>query len=165
MLSLLFALLGSDVPAGGVTVAVFTRLPVALDITVPVALNVTVSPGMIVINSLMLPAPFALLQLEVPVAVQVQVTPPIDAGKVSTTRAPVATFGPAFVIVILYVMLEPGIAVLEAGKSTLVMLKSATGALTAVLEVPVLLLGSASGVSLETCAVFVNGSGPRLPVM
>ena len=140
--------------AAGLTVAVFTRLPVALDITVPVALNVTVSPGMIVINSLMLPAPFALLQLEVPVAAHVHVTPLIVAGKLSITFAPAAALGPALVITILYVTCVPGIAVLEAGKSVFVNPKSAIGEFNDVPTVAVLLPAAGSGVSLLTVAVF-----------
>ena len=101
----------------------------------------------------MLPAPLA-GQLEPALAVQVQLMPVIVTGKLSTTFAPIASLGPAFETTILYVIAVPGIAVLEAGKSVFVRLRSATGAFNEVAAVAVLLSGAGSGVSLETLTVF-----------
>jgi hypothetical protein len=100
LLSPLFALLGSDVPTGGVTVAVLTRLPVALAITVPVAVKVIVPPLATLTVALMSPVPEA-GQLEPALALQVHVTPVIVAGKLSITFAPFASLGPAFETTIL----------------------------------------------------------------
>lgn len=100
LLSALLFELGSEVPAGGVTVALFTKLPVALATIVPVAKNVSVPPFKTLTVALILPVPDA-GQLEPELAVQVQVTPVMVAGKLSSTFAPVAALGPALVTVIL----------------------------------------------------------------
>ena len=100
LLSALLFEVGSEVPAGGVTVAELTKLPVALARIVPVAKNVSVPPLSTSTFVLILPVPDA-GQLEPLLAVHVQVIPVIFAGKLSTTFAPTAALGPALVTVIL----------------------------------------------------------------
>ena len=100
LLSPLLFELGSLVPAGGVTVAVLTKFPVALEITKPLAIKVIVPPFKISTLALMLPVPLA-GQLEPALAVHVQVTPVMVAGKLSTTFAPTAALGPALPTIIL----------------------------------------------------------------
>ena len=106
-LALLFAVLGSVIAAGGVTVAVFDRVPEALMSSVPVAVNVAVPPTSRFTVWLMFPEPLAAAQLEPPEATHVHVTPVRLAGKVSATVAPVAADGPALLTVIVYVTGEP----------------------------------------------------------
>jgi hypothetical protein len=100
LLSPLLFELGSDVPAGGVTVALLTRFPVALATTKPLATKISVPPLTTSTVVLMLPVPLA-GQLEPVSALQVQVTPVIVAGKLSITFAPIAALGPALDTVIL----------------------------------------------------------------
>src|SRR5580658_6173724 len=88
--------LGSVVPAGGVTVAVFTRLPVSDANAVPVTVKTTELPApaaMFTVDARLLPLPVA-------VVLDVQVTPVSNAEIVSATLAPVTLLGPTSVTVI-----------------------------------------------------------------
>jgi hypothetical protein len=154
--SVLVAAVGSVVPTGGAAVAVLTSEPVAAGSIVPVAVKVTVPLAGRSTVAAMFPLPLA-GQTAPPAATQVQVTPVIDAGKLSVTVAPRAVLGPALVAVIVYVIAVPGVAV--AAPSVLVMDRSATGEPTEVEAVAVLFAETASAVVLETVAVFTIGSG------
>src|SRR5438093_828250 len=121
--ALLFARLGSVIPPGGVTVAVFDRVPEALMLSVPVAVNVTVLPEMRFTIWLMFPEPLGAPQLEPAEAVHVQVIVVSAAGKGSVTIAPVTRLGPALVTAIVYVTGFPAPAV--AWPSVLVIDRSA----------------------------------------
>ena len=158
LLSPLLFELGSDVPTGGVTLAVLIRFPVALATTKPVAVKVRVPPFKTSTFALIFPEPLA-GQLEPALAAQVQLTPVMVAGKLSTTVAPIAALGPALLTTILYVICVPGMAVLEAGKSVLVKDRSAIGEPNEVLAWAVLLLALGSGVSVLTVAMLDTGSG------
>ena len=58
--ALLLALLGSVVPAGGVTVTVLTRLPVAVELVAATTVKVAVPPdARLTLLVLMLPVPLA----------------------------------------------------------------------------------------------------------
>jgi hypothetical protein len=96
---------GSVVPTGTATDAVFERVPVAEDATVPVTVNVAVEPLFRSIDRLMLPLfPEAGAPQLLPVAngetEQLHVAPVNAAGKVSLTFAPVTSEGPLFVTTI-----------------------------------------------------------------
>src|SRR5262245_59341792 len=84
---LLLVAFGSLVPAGAVTVAVFTRLPVADDNAVPLTVNTTELPApaaMFTTAARLFVAPVAPLVTEaLPVVLDVQVTPVRLAGIVS----------------------------------------------------------------------------------
>ena len=97
--AVLFAGVGSVTPAGGATVAVLARLPVAAAAIRPVTVNVTVAPTGRLTVVLMLPLPLA-VHVPPPVPVHVQVTPLSDAGMVSATVAAVTAEGPALVAAI-----------------------------------------------------------------
>ena len=86
---------GSVTPAGAVTVAVFTKLPVALGETVALTLNVAIPPAGKVTAVLMFPLPEAAPQAPPEEPAQVQLTPVRAAGKASVTVAPVTPLGPA----------------------------------------------------------------------
>jgi hypothetical protein len=105
--ALLFAMLGSVIPAGGITVAVFDRVPEALMSSVPVAVNVAVPPTSRLTVWLMFPEPLAAAQLDPADAVHVHATPERLAGKLSTTEAPATPDGPALLAVIVYVTGDP----------------------------------------------------------
>src|SRR2546423_1714471 len=88
----------SVVPAGAVTVAVLTRLPVSDDWAVPLTVKMTELPApaaMLTSALRLLPEPLApLVTLAVPVVLEVQVTPVKPAGMVSATAAPTTLLGP-----------------------------------------------------------------------
>lgn len=86
---------GSTTGGAATTVAVLLKVPVAAAESVPVAVNVTEPPTGKLTVALMLPEPDA-EQVAPPAPTQVQVTPVIDAGKVSATIEPGALLGPAF---------------------------------------------------------------------
>ena len=87
--ALLLPATGSVGEAGAVTVAVFDSVPVAAGLSVPVAVYVTVPPGGSSTGRLMnVSPPVIAQQLAPPVAEQVQLTRPREAGKVSATVAP-----------------------------------------------------------------------------
>jgi hypothetical protein len=104
---------GSVVPAGGVTVAVLTRFPVAEASTVPLTVKTTELPapaGTLTVAARLLPDPLPpLLMLAPPVTLLVQVTLVKFAGSVSATIAPTALLGPLLVTVIVYVSGLPGV--------------------------------------------------------
>src|SRR5262245_46741723 len=87
---------GSVVPAGGVTVAVLVKVPLAVGATVPVALKTTPAPPGRLTVVAMLPVPLAAPQLPTPATLgwQVQVTFCSVGGKVSATGAPTTSLGP-----------------------------------------------------------------------
>src|ERR1700751_4740542 len=92
--AVLLAVLESVVPAGAVTVAVFTRLPVAEDRAVPDTVKTTelAGPpcGILTVALRLLPEPLPPLLTEaLPVVEEVQVTPVSVDGMVSATVAPV----------------------------------------------------------------------------
>src|SRR5438477_475121 len=101
--ALLLLVLGSVVPAGAVTVAVFTRLPVAAGLAVPVTVKTTELPApaaMLTVALRLLPKPLPPLVTEaVPVVLEVHVTPVRLAGRVSATVAPMTLLGPLLVTV------------------------------------------------------------------
>src|SRR5436309_1571400 len=75
---------GSVTSDGGVTTAVFTRLPVAEGLTVPCTRKVAVPPASrLTVVEILLPEPLGDPQLEPEDAVHVQVTPVISEGTVS----------------------------------------------------------------------------------
>ncbi len=151
--ALLLAGVGSVTPTGAAMVAVLLRAP-APD-TVPLAMNVTDAPAGRFTVVLMFPAPLA-AQLAPAVALQVQVTPPSAAGKLSTTVAPTTAVGPLLVATIVYVTVAASLTL--ATPSVLVMLRSAVG-VTGVLMVTLLLPATGSAVELVTVAEFTTGAG------
>ena len=86
---------GSSTPAGGATLAVFARVPVAAGAMVPVSTNVALPPASRSTLAAMSPLPFA-GQAEPTDAVQVQLAAVTLGGKVSVTAAAVTAAGPAF---------------------------------------------------------------------
>lgn len=92
--SLLLAVFGSGIFAGGVTVTVLLKLPVASLRTVPFSLKVAVALGNKFTVVLMLPVPLAAPQLPPALAVQVQEILVSLVGIVSVTVAPVTVLGP-----------------------------------------------------------------------
>ena len=95
----LFPGFGSVVPAGAVTVAVFTRLPEALGEIVHVAVNMAEPPTGILTTALILLTPEA-GPVAPPAYAAVHVIPVIAAGKLSVTIAPVTSLGPPLVTII-----------------------------------------------------------------
>src|SRR6516225_10242842 len=96
-LALLLAGLGSVTPAGAVTVAVLSRVPVAEGLTWTVKVKVTLAPAG---RSTVVPRapapPVGPVTAPPPVApVNAQLPPVAAAGKGSTTLAPVTAPGPA----------------------------------------------------------------------
>ncbi len=91
---------GSVVPAGGATVAVLARVPMASGATVPVATKVADAPAGRSTVVAMGPEPLAVPQTPPSVALHVHVTPVSTAGNVSLTGAPVTVLGPALATVI-----------------------------------------------------------------
>src|SRR5215471_8860408 len=85
---------GSVTPAGAVTVAVLTRLPVAPALMVSVTVKVTEPPTGRLTVSLMAPVPDAAPQVPplVPAHVQLRAVTPVGSG--SATVAPVTALGP-----------------------------------------------------------------------
>jgi hypothetical protein len=95
--AVLLAAIGSATPAGGATVTALLRLPgAALGSTVATAVNVTEPPGGMVTKALIHPLPVA-GQLAPAPAAHVHVGLISSVGKLSTTCAPFARLGPAFV--------------------------------------------------------------------
>ena len=92
--ALLFPGVGSVTVAGGVTVAVFTKFPVAVDSTVPVIVKVALPPAARLTVVLMSPLPLAAPPEPAPTYTAVQVAPVSVAGIVSVIVAPVTKLGP-----------------------------------------------------------------------
>ena len=92
--ALLFPGVGSVTVAGGVTVAVFTKFPVAVDSTVPVIVKVALPPDARLIAVAMFPLPLAAPLDPAPTYAAVQVAPLILAGIASAIVAPVTKLGP-----------------------------------------------------------------------
>jgi len=88
---------GSSVPAGGATVAVLTRSPVAVVANVAVKVKVTWPFTAKFSPVLMSSVPPISAQLEPAVASQFQFTLPSVTGKSSITVAPATALGPALV--------------------------------------------------------------------
>src|SRR5438876_636288 len=86
---------GSVTPPGGVTVAVFTRVPLALGDRVAVTVKVTEPPAGKPTVLLILPEPEA-GHVPPPAPTHVQFANMIAAGNVSVTFEPGALLGPAF---------------------------------------------------------------------
>ena len=95
---------GSVCPPPAVTVAVFTRSPVALGLTVPLTVMVRKLPAPVLmftpVKDTALPTEALAPQLAVPVATQFAVTPVMFAGTASATLAPVAFDGPVLLTTI-----------------------------------------------------------------
>src|SRR5436305_1723293 len=108
---------GSVVPAGAVTVAVLTRLPVAAGLAVPVTVKTTALPvpaARLTVAARRLPTPVApLVTAALPALLEVHVTPDKMVGRVSATPAPTTLTGPRLVTVIVYVTTLPGVYVAE----------------------------------------------------
>src|SRR4051812_5919946 len=93
----LLPVLGSVVPAGGVTVAVFVSVPVAAGLSVPVTTMRTPLPACrFTVRLMLLPVPLGVPQLAfAPLTLaQVQVTLVSAAGTVSVIATPVTSLGP-----------------------------------------------------------------------
>ena len=125
----LFPGVGSVVPLGAATVAVFVSVPVAVAEIVPDTVYVAVAPTGSVTVSLMEPVP------EFPhdapeLAAHVQATPVSAAGTESVTVAPTANDGPRFVTTIVYESDVPGTAF--AFESVFVIARSAVRTTTSV---------------------------------
>src|SRR5438045_3217152 len=88
----LLIVLESVVPAGVVTVAVLTRLPVAEERALPLTVKTTELPapdGMLTVAARLLPEPVEpAVTAALPLVLEVQVTLVRAAGKVSATEAP-----------------------------------------------------------------------------
>src|SRR5437867_12828179 len=81
---------GSVTSDGGVTTAVFTRLPVAEGLTAPCARKAPVSPARrLTVGEVLSPEPLGAPQLAPEEAEPVQVSPEIPAGPASLTVPPV----------------------------------------------------------------------------
>ena len=93
--ALLLLVFGSVTPPGAVTVAVFTRLPVALGEIAAETVKVTDPPDGRLTDWLILPEPDA-VQVPPPAPTHVQFADVIAAGNVSVTFEPGALLGPAF---------------------------------------------------------------------
>src|SRR5262245_35579769 len=93
-MSLLLFPFESATPMGGVTLTLFTSVPVAPDGTLAFTVNVSMPPGWTTTEALIVPMPEA-GQLDCALATHVQVTPVSSGGKSSTTCAPLAGLGPA----------------------------------------------------------------------
>ena len=104
--AVLFAAVGSVVPPGRATDAVFDNVPVAVDTTVALIEKVTDPPDRTLTVAEMLPEPDG-GQLEPAEAVHVQVTPERVAGMVSVTVAPTIADGPALDATTVYVSDAP----------------------------------------------------------
>src|SRR5262245_60477310 len=101
---------GSVTPAGGATVAVLTREPVADGLTWTVYVNVTVAPTGRLTVVARAPAPFAgPVTAPPPVkSVAAQLADVTPAGRASDTLAPVTALGPVLLTTIAYVLAVPG---------------------------------------------------------
>jgi hypothetical protein len=152
----LFAGVGSVTAAGTATVAVLTRLPVAIVEIVDVRVNVAVPPGASVTVALMLPLPEA-GQVEPAEAAHVHVAPARLAGNVSVTVAPVTVDGPAFEATIVYVTDVPGTS--PVAPSVFVIDRSAVGVSVSV-SVAELFAGVGSVTPAATAAVALLTSEP-----
>src|SRR5439155_1016744 len=101
--ALLLLVLGSVVPDGAVTLAVFFRSAVAEAGVVPVTVKTTELPApaaTLTVALRLLPEPLPPLVTEaVPVVLDVHVTPVRFAGMESATLAPTTSLGPALVTV------------------------------------------------------------------
>src|SRR5579862_2778950 len=100
----LLAGFGSVTPAGTATVAVLTRLPVAVEGAVPITVKITELPAPAAtfrVAARLLPDPVApAVTVAVPVVLEVQVTPVSVAGTLSATVAAVTLLRPLLVTVI-----------------------------------------------------------------
>ena len=106
----LFAAVGSVIPAATVAVAVLAKVPVAVDAIVAVSVNVAVPLGSRSAVVAMLPDPDA-GHVDPAEAEHVHVAPESVAGSVSAMAVAIAADGPAFEATIVYVTVDPGIAV------------------------------------------------------
>jgi hypothetical protein len=113
------------VPAGGATIPVLSRLPVAAALMFAVTVYVAVPFTSRLTVLLMLPLPLAAAQLEPADATQVHGADVIAAGNVSVTGALVTGLGPLLVTVIVYVVVPPGTYVVVPSVFTID--RSATG--------------------------------------
>src|SRR5262245_12971548 len=91
---------GSGVSAGGATLALLTKVPVAVGSTVPVATKVTKPPAGRSTVVAMSPLPVAVPQLDPGAGLHVHVTSLSTVGNVSVTAAPLTAEGPALATVI-----------------------------------------------------------------
>ena len=121
----LFAGVGSVTPAGTATVAVLTRVPVAVATTVAEIVNVAVAPTGRSTVVAMLPLPLPAAHDPPPAGTHVHVTPLNDAGIVSVTVAADTADGPALLATTVYVTDVPGTSVNEP--SVFVIDRSAVG--------------------------------------
>jgi hypothetical protein len=152
--AVLLAGVGSVVPPGRATLAVFANEPVAVAEIVPVSVNVAVPLASNETDALIEPEPDA-VQEDPADAVHVHVAPEMMPGTVSVTVPPVTTDGPELDATIVYVTEVPGCSVVAP--SVLVMMRSACG-VSVSLSVAVLLAddGSVMPDPTDTDAVFDN---------
>ena len=130
-LALLFAGVGSVVPDGAVTVAVFVIVPVAVDEIVAGTVKVAVPPGSRLTVVAMSPAPDA-GHVEPADATQVHEPSVRFTGAASETFAPTTAVGPALVTTIAYVVVPPAVTPLTP--FVFVMPRSACGKSLSVVE-------------------------------
>src|SRR5258708_6440176 len=112
-MALLLVGLLSVVPAGAVTVAVLTRLPVSDAWAVPLTVKTPELPApaaMLTTALKLLPEPVApLVTLALPVVLEAHAPPVRPAGIASVPDAPTTSLGPLLVTVIVYVTVVPGV--------------------------------------------------------
>jgi hypothetical protein len=154
--ALSFARIGSVVPVGADTVAVFVKGP-PLAVAVPVTITVTLLPtpaSMFAIRLTALPVPESAPHAALPAATHVNDTSVRLLGTVSAIDAPVTSLGPLLVTVSVYVTGVPCTAV--AGP-VLAIARSAAGLISVVTD-PVLFTETGSVVPTggATDAVLVN---------
>jgi hypothetical protein len=90
--------LGSEIPLGGVTVAVFVMLPDVVAVPVTTIVNLFAAPDEIFpVRLILFPLPELVPHDAEPVELQVHETPVIFAGTASAIVAPVTFAGPLFV--------------------------------------------------------------------
>jgi hypothetical protein len=95
--AVLFAGVGSIVPAGIATLAVLVSVPAAASAgTRPLTVKMIEPPAATVTSSSMSPVPAPVPQLEPSAVAHDQVTPVRTVGTASTTRASTIVDGPAF---------------------------------------------------------------------
>jgi hypothetical protein len=108
--AVLLAAFDSVTPEGTFTVAILTSEPVEPDAIVAIIVNVAVPPTKRFTVVLIAPVPLVSAHAEPLDAEHVHVAPVTPDGRLSITVAPVTGFGPALLATIVYVVVEPGVA-------------------------------------------------------
>src|SRR5262249_38708811 len=145
LVSMASAEAGDPKLGGFVAVTTLTTLPVAFVATVAVSLNVATPFTGSATVVLIAPVPLAAVQLAPPLAVHVRPPLALPAGGGPLPAPPPPLLGPAFVPVIVWVVVVPATTLVTP--SSLVTASLATGAFRATLAVAVLLPGAGSFVA------------------